>query len=986
MSYTGSEQDAVQNPLLDYVQETTAEYTTEDGTRLMFQLGWDYVSSEEAMRMKGGKEGLVFREVFINQMQKLNPDFMDNIMAEELIKNLERISPTKEGNLTAWEYLKGLKTVFVPYEKRERNVTFMDTENIDRNVFQVTDEFTFSNGRYTNRFDVVFLINGVPIFLVETKAAHKLEGIAEALDQVRRYHRQSPEMLVMMQIYALTHIVKFYYSATWNHTHKLLYNWKDESAGDNFEALVKTFFDKQRVVNLISNFILFTREDDELKKIILRPHQMRAVNKLVARAGDKSKQRGLVWHTQGSGKTYTMITTSELLMKRPEFSNPTVILLVDRNELETQLFSNLDALGIENFELADSKKELRQLLKNDRRGIIISTIHKFDGIKENINKRKNIFVLVDEAHRTTGGKLGNYLMGALPDATYIGFTGTPIDKTSHGKGTFLTFGKDDPPNGYLDKYSIGESIEDKTTVKLHYTLAPNELQIEQEVLERDFLKLSESEGVSDVEQLNKVLEKAVNLRNMLKNKERVEKITKYIAGHYRETVEPLGYKAFIVAVDREACALYKEELDKHLPPEYSEVVFSPGFNDPENLSKYHLSEDEEKRIRKQFRNPEEQPKILIVTEKLLTGFDAPVLYCMYLDKPMRDHVLLQAIARVNRPYEDDEGRHKPCGFILDFVGIFGNLKKALAFDSQDIEGIVDDIELLKERFKELIENARKNYLKILEGKQKDKAIETILEYFKDPEQREEFYEFYKELADIFDIISPDKFLRPFLSDYEFLTRIYKIIKDAYEPSISIDREFSRKTAELVQQHSHGGKIKNTLDVYEVDENTLKKLEESNASDTEKIFNLVKSVHKAITEKGNEQPYLISIGEKANNIVQSFKEKQKTTRETLDALKDVIEEMNQARKEQAEKNMADEIFTIFWELKTRNIKKPEHKANIMHGVIENYPHWYSSKSHEREVKKELYKLMLKDKDMKVPEVTKIVNEIFDNLKNRDNNDI
>lgn len=350
---------------------------------------------------------------------------------------------------------------------------------------------------------------------------------------------------------------------------------------------------------------------------------------------------------------------------------------------------------------------------------------------------ENIFVLVDEAHRTTGGKLGNYLMGALPNATYMGFTGTPIDKTSYGKGTFLTFGQDDPPKGYLDKYSIAESIEDKTTVKLHYNLAPNELQVEQGVLEKEFLNMADAEGISDVDQLNKVLEKAVNLRNMLKNKERTAKIIKHIADHYQNTVEPLGYKAFIVAVDREACTFYKEELDKHLPPEYSEVVYSPGFNDPEHLRNYHLSDDEEKQIRKKFRNPDEQLKILIVTEKLLTGFDAPVLYCMYLDKPMRDHVLLQAIARVNRPYEDKEGKRKPSGFILDFVGIFGNLKKALAFDSQDIEGVVDDVELLKERFEELITKAKESYLKISEGKQKDKAIEAILEYFHDSQRRDQ---------------------------------------------------------------------------------------------------------------------------------------------------------------------------------------------------------------------------------------------------------
>jgi len=286
------------------------------------------------------------------------------------------------------------------------------------------------------------------------------------------------------------------------------------------------------VVKVLTDFILFTREDDELKKVVLRPHQMRAVDKLIERAKAKDKRRGLVWHTQGSGKTYTMIVTAQKIIEDPVFENPTVIMLVDRTELETQLFGNLSACGIKEIEVADSKRHLKGLLSSDRRGLIVTMIHKFEGIPENINTRENIFVLVDEAHRTTGGDLGNYLMGALPRAAYIGFTGTPIDKTSYGKGTFIVFGKDDPPQGYLDKYSIAESIEEGTTVALHYALAPNELRVDKEVLEREFLDLAEAEGVSDVEELNKVLEKAVTLKNMLKNRDRVKEVARYMANHY----------------------------------------------------------------------------------------------------------------------------------------------------------------------------------------------------------------------------------------------------------------------------------------------------------------------------------------------------------------------------------------------------------------------------------------------------------------------
>ncbi len=397
--------------------------------------------------------------------------------------------------MQAWEYLKGLKTVFVETEQRERNLRLIDFENISRNVFHVTDEFRFSNGTHTIRADAVFLVNGIPVILIETKAATRLQGIPEALDQVRRYHREGPELLAVLQLFSLTHLVQFYYGATWSLSAKDLFNWKDQSAGQDFETLVKVFVHPERVLRILRDFILFTRKDDELSKVVLRPHQMRAVEPALVRAADPKKRRGLIWQTQGSGKTYTMIVLAKRLIEEPAFQNPAVLMLVDRNELEQQLFGNLVAAGYDpgKVPVPRSKEDLRNLLRSDRRGLIVSMIHKFDDIPANINLRKNIFVLVDEVHRTTGGDLGNYLMGALPNATSLGFTGTPIDKTAYGKGTFKVFGTEDP-RGYLDKYSIAESIEDGTTVPLYYTIAPNELRVDRETLEKEFLDLRQAQA------------------------------------------------------------------------------------------------------------------------------------------------------------------------------------------------------------------------------------------------------------------------------------------------------------------------------------------------------------------------------------------------------------------------------------------------------------------------------------------------------------
>ncbi|HOJ65662.1 MAG TPA: HsdR family type I site-specific deoxyribonuclease [Paludibacteraceae bacterium] len=955
MAKLGGERYSVQQPIIQYVQEPSAAYVSQDGLTMFLKLGWEYVKPDDALRLKGGEAGMVFREIFIRQLQRLNPDFLDHLMAEELIKKIETVPANIEGNFLTWEYLKGLRTVFVPTEKRERNITFIDAENMDRNTFHVTDEFVFSNGIKTIRPDIVFLINGIPVLFIETKAAHKIEGMSEALEQIKRYHRDGPELLAVLQVYVLTDIVKYLYSATWNTSEKLLFNWKNEAGGD-FEQLVKTFFDRKNVIKLLTDFILFTRQDDELRKIVLRPHQMKAIDKIVKRAEDPQKQRGLIWHTQGSGKTFTMIVAAQKIIENPLFENPTVIMLVDRNELESQLFGNLAAIGMSNV-VADSKEHLQKLLSGDRRGLIVTMIHKFEGMPKNINLRKNIFVLVDEAHRTTGGKLGNYLMGAIPNATYIGFTGTPIDKTQYGEGTFITFGKDDPENAYLDKYSIAESIADGTTVPLYYTLAPNELRVEKEVLEKEFLELKAAEGMSDVEELNKVLERAVTLRNMLKNKERVEKVAQYVANHFLNTVEPMGYKAFLVGVDREACALYKEELDKYLPADYSQVVYSSFYNDPEELAKYHLSDIEEKRIRKAFRKPDELPKILIVTEKLLTGFDAPILYCMYLDKPMRDHVLLQAIARVNRPYEDEEGRKKVSGFVLDFVGIFDHLEKALAFDSQDIAGIVRDVEMLKERFKEEMEKARKNYLTLIGGKKQDKAVETLLNYFLDEEIRNEYYRFFKELSTVYEIISPDAFLRDYLEDYETLSRMYQILRENYDRGIDINKDFTRKTIELVKKHTKSGEIQPTIDIFEINEETLEEIEKSKTSDIEKVFNLIKSIERTVAQEGNTAPYLKSIAEEAEMLAKLFQERQKTTQETLEELKKIIEEIVTAKKEQVEKNMTSEIFSIYWILDRSGFENATSMANEMEKVFEEYPHWQKSNKHGIKIRQKLYEVLV-----------------------------
>lgn len=952
----GGERRAVQDPLLRYAEEA----------------GWTYLSPDEALRLRGGKTGLLLNDVLVTQLQKLNPGVVDRTRAKDVAKRLLRVSPSIEGNLDAWEYLKGLKTVFVETENRERNVRLMDPVNVGANSFHVTDEFSFTSGNYHIRADVVFLINGIPVLVVEAKAATRIQGISEALEQLRRYHREGPELLAVLQLYNLTNLSRFFYGATWSLSRKALFDWRDDMAGD-YETLVKTFVAPRRVLRVLSDFILFTRKDEELQKVVLRPHQMRAVERVQARAKDPEKRRGLVWHTQGSGKTYTMITVAKKLIEDPALGNPTVLLVVDRNELEAQLFGNLEAVGFGNVEVARSKRHLIELLRNDQRGLIVTMIHKFDDVPANVNTRDNFFVLVDEAHRTTGGDLGNYLMGALPNATYIGFTGTPIDKTAHGTGTFVTFGGDDE-RGYLDKYSIRQSIEDGTTVPLHYALAPNDLLVDRETLEKEFLGLADLEGVSDVEELNRVLERAVTLKNMLKNPDRVSKVASFIADHFRAKIEPTGYKAFLVAPDREGCVLYKEELDKHLPSEWSEVVISAAHNDPPELARYHLREDEEQKIRKSFRKPEELPKILIVTEKLLTGYDAPILYAMYLDKPMRDHVLLQAIARVNRPYEDAEGRRKPSGFVLDFVGIFEKLEDALAFDSDEVSGVVEGIEVLQKRFEDLIQTGREEYLPLWVGLYGDKAAEAVLEHFRDEERREVFYKYFRELEELYEILSPDPFLRPYLEDYEELARIYQVLRTAYEPHVSLDKSFLKKTARLVQEHTTTLVIREPQSEYELTPDALRGLAEKDQPETVKVFNLLIAIRKLVEEKLNEMPYLFSIGERAEAVAEAFEQHLTDAQKALLELTGIVEELQRAEERRRKSDLSNEAFAVAFYLESRGVGDAEKIARESETAFEDNPHWRESAEQERRVRISLYKALKGTGD-----IVEKVNGILDLLR-------
>jgi len=739
------------------------------------------------------------------------------------------------------------------------------------------------------------------------------------------------------------------------------------------EAKVKSFCAIPQLLAFLKDYIVFAEKDEELNKYILRQHQTAAVETAVGRALDPRRRRGLIWHTQGSGKTFTMIKAADRLFRAPEADKPTVLLMIDRNELEDQMLKNLAALGLGNLEHAGSMARLNRLLRDDYRGIIVTMIHKFRDMPADLNTRANIYVLIDEAHRTTGGDLGNFLMAGLPNATFIGFTGTPVDKTAYGKGTFKTFGCEDD-RGYLHKYSIADSIEDGATLPLYYQLAPNDMRVPHETLDAEFLCLAEAEGVADIEELNKILERAVNLKNFLKGQDRIRKVAQFVAGHFRENVEPLGYKAFLVGVDREACALYKHALDDFLPPEYSEVVYTGNHNDSALLKKFHLDLKTERQIRKSFGKLDRLPKILIVTEKLLTGFDAPVLYAMYLDKPMRDHTLLQAIARVNRPYENEVREMvKPHGFVLDFVGIFDKLEKALAFDSDEVNAIVKDIKLLKALFKNKMEDKAPAYLCLIERNFDDKDVDALIGHFRDPERRKEFFKEYKEIEMLYEIISPDAFLRPYIADYGTLSGIYAVVRKAYARRVMVDREFQKKTSELVRRHVGAGYILPVEEALIFNDDTVRFIIAKKGGDNSKVINLIKSIGKAAEEQSDD-PYLIAMAERARVVQEAFENRQATTAETLAALLAEVEANEARKKQQAARGFDGLTFFVFRMLEDKGIGNAEAVSRRIREAFVDSPNWKRSDSALRELRQKVTFAVFAECD-DPDRVTALVNDLF-----------
>lgn len=885
-------------------------------------IGWTPITPEVAKQKRGGEAGMLLRDELADALGRFNA-WMDDDAIRQVIERIESLPPTIEGNRETLAWLRGERQWYDEAEKRHRPVTLVDFDTPGCNALHVTWEWALKPpARKGNRADVMFTVNGVPVCIVEHKNPKSGDAIDRGTTQLKRYELETPELLGSPQLFNVTHLLDYWYGVTWNANRRFMARWK-QAPDEAYRFAVQSFFEPTDFLRTLQHWILFYVEDGETRKSVLRQHQRGAIDRILERCEDPAKNRGLVWHTQGSGKTFTLLTAARLILEdKARFDNATVILVVDRTELEGQLkgwveklLGEMQNIGIPHWR-AGSKAEVAEILTSDKRGLVLSMIHKFEGIDKDANTRDNVFVFIDEAHRSVAKDLGTYMMSAVPNATIIGFTGTPIDKTAHGEGTFKIFGADDE-RGYLDKYSIKESIEDETTLPIRHTMAPSDMTVSTEQLEAEFFALAETEGIADVDELNKVLDRAVGIRTFLTADDRIEKVAAHIAQHFKEAVDPLGYKAFVVGVNREACAKYKRALDKHLPPEWSAAIYTESPADVIDrplVAELQLSDTEEDDARKLFKKPGQDPKILIVTDKLLTGYDAPILYCMYLDKPMRDHVLLQAIARVNRPYVDAEGVQKPIGLVIDFVGVLRELKKALHFDSSDVSGVIEDLDLLLKDFLEKIDQAKSRYLvDVAVGTPDEKLEQVIYGQFLEPEARKVFFESYKDVEALWEILSPSPELRDHIEAFKRLAELYAAVRNAYGNRTGFVADLAYKTRRLVETSATQDGLGRLTKSITFDVPTLEGLRGQPGNDEGKVFNLVRGFEHEL-EDSEAAPVLRSIKDRADRILKDLENRNTTGLAAMDTLAALAKEKEAAIAAAKASGLSTRAFAVHWALK------------------------------------------------------------------------
>ena len=789
-----SEYDKVEKPAIDQFQG----------------LGYEYVPGDRLAPDAPDQERLSWREVVLvkrlrTALMRINPWLSPENLGK-VIHDIVYVPATSlmEANQQVYENL----VKYMSYEqnlghgRKGQTVKVIDFDNPDNNEFLVVNQFKVQGPNQSIIPDIVVFINGLPVAVIECKSPYITNPMEAGINQLLRYcNRRNPqEMEGSERLFWYNQIMVSTFGnqatmGTISAGYEHYMEWKDpyalkpEDVAANprsQELLIAGMFSKANILDIIRNFIVFEPEDGRVMKKMARYQQYRAVHKTLERLkrGVSRKERGgVIWHTQGSGKSLTMVFTAVKIRRDPELKDYKLVFITDRTQLDRQLTGTFQRCQDETVHHARSVAHFKTLLSKDSSDLVTGMLQKFQerdfGQMEVLNESDRIVLLVDEAHRGLYASLGTNLNVALPNAPKIAFTGTPLIKSQKTTNEF---------GSYIDTYTIDQSVADGATLQILYEGRESQTKVTGDSLDKLFDIYFADRTQEDREAIKKRYGREVAV---LEAPKRIEMICADILEHYRKHIQPNGFKAQIVTSSREATVRYKKALDK-LGALESAVIISGDHNDPEHIRE-HTDRTKQKAFIERFKKPmdEDQLSILIVKDMLLTGFDAPVEQVMYLDRRLSDHSLLQAIARVNRTRS---GKHR--GYIVDYYGLSDYLKEALAmFSSDDVQGalipIKDELPKLERRHAKVVSHFRDVDLS---------DVDACVEILGNEDIRADFQVDLKKFLESMDVIMPRAEAAPYIRDMKLLGQINLAAQNRYRVVTYAIAGAGAKVRELIDEH------------------------------------------------------------------------------------------------------------------------------------------------------------------------------------------
>ncbi len=1018
-----NEMNTIENALRDHlvgkpvtaqtgmVAEETAEYIA--GNR---DLKWKYVHGENLV-LYGKQPQDVFVDTWLkdalcrlNKPLAANPD-----LADEVIHRLRGVllEAGYSGLIRANEIFQDwlLGRISMPLGKDGEHITIhlIDFDTPQNNHFVVSQQVQFTGTRDCY-FDLVLYINGLPLVVGEVKtpvrdAISWQDGAADFLGGQKHYWENQKAFFVPNLLCFASEGKTFYYGAigarfkNWAPWHS---TEDREEIPQDMRTVLKSaerLLHPKTLLEILQSFVVFsTVKQGEGKpsfkiKILPRCPQYEAAKAIVERVKTQDARQGLIWHFQGSGKSLLMLFAAQMLKADPDLKNPTVVVVVDRVDLDSQINSVFNNAAVKNVTPVKSCKALAQELKQDSRQILITTVFKFDEVEidehqtDGLNPRDNIIVLVDEAHRTQEGSLGEKMRWALPNAFFFGLTGTPISGLE--RNTFKLFGAPNDPGRYLNRYSYKQSIRDEATLPVKFEPRLVELRIDRKTIDEGFEELAEQNNLNDEERAF-ISQKAGKLAHLLKAPKRITAIADDISNHYQSHVAPKQFKGMVVVYDREAVVRMYYLLCEQLGKEAVEVVMNisqgtieketdengkPKKIAPDWLKWQKLDLPVEKADFKRWQgidaSPEAQEqlldcyrdatdplKVIIVTAKLLTGFDAPICYCMYLDKPLKDHTLLQAMCRTNRLYSDT----KKHGLIIDYLGVFENVAKALDYDPKEIEGVVESVEAFKKLFPEAIGKCLEYFPgvdRIVEGYEGLIAAQDCLI---GNEKKDAFAAQFNVLKRFWEAITPDPYLNAFRKDYRWLAQVYESIKPVGGLGSLLWESLGPETIKLIHENTEIDRIRDDIDELVMDAESVFELTEEERKKKAKKLNL--SLMAKVRSKND--PRFEELGQRLERLKDKYEagvlSSLEWLKELLDAARDMVRLENQTHEEVIpdDKQALTEIF-----LELRNGTTPQIIANVVEDIDKivratRFDGWQSTHAGQKEIQKVLRQTLFKYK--------------------------